>query len=305
MKFTKTAVAVAIAGIAAAPMMAAAETTLSGAVQINLEGSDIDDNLDTPDVNEEDSGDIQFAAGDVNVQLNAQQQLTSGITGFGNFRLDADSFSGGDLSGDSIFLGVRGGFGEFRFGEAIVVSEYGQVSNDIFDITGDIDDGVSYEGSFGGFGIGLSWAPNDNTDVVGVGLRYSIGGFALAAGWEERENDVAFSVGGSFAFAGFNVAAHFGSTESGAEPGEDEVEITGVCVGYGIGKLGISVTLMNQDNSATGFENVARLDVGYDLGGGLNISSRVTTNMNSVETFLNGDEKGDFTEYRIQLAKSF
>ena len=52
MKFTKTAVAVAIAGIAALPMVASADTTLSGILELQVQGTDVDDDPTTPGVDE-------------------------------------------------------------------------------------------------------------------------------------------------------------------------------------------------------------------------------------------------------------
>ncbi|MFK7893734.1 MAG: hypothetical protein AB8B63_23155 [Granulosicoccus sp.] len=76
MKFTKTALAVAIAGIAAAPMVATADTTLSGLIEINVNGSDIDDPADDT------AGDIAVGTGDVIVGIVAEQELNSGLTGY-------------------------------------------------------------------------------------------------------------------------------------------------------------------------------------------------------------------------------
>ena len=125
MKFTKTAVAVAIAGIAAAPMIASADTTLSGIVEINVNGSDVDG----------DDGDARVGTGDVLFGIVSEHEMDNGLTGYGSLRLDLDRLSnGGDRaatlgggadddgvktlgSADSVYTGIKGGFGDFRIGE--------------------------------------------------------------------------------------------------------------------------------------------------------------------------------------------
>ena len=285
MKFTKTAVVVAIAGIAAAPMMAAAETTLSGVVQINLQGTDADD----------EASELQFAAGDVQLNLNAQQAMNSGLTGYANYRLDG-GFSGADLTSDSAHLGVKGGFGDIRFGEVNVIAEYGQVAGDLHDQTGDINDGVHYEGSFGPASIGLVYSPEANTDVIGAGAKFSLGGFAIGVGAEERAGAMNASVGASFGFAGASVAVHYVTKEQGAG---DDGTVIAAKVGYGISGVSFALTF-SQSEEIAGHETKIRLDAGYDLGGGMGISTRVTSSADNTDATVD-----DLLEYRVQLTKSF
>jgi len=227
MKFTKTAVVVAIAGIAAAPMMAAAETTLSGVVQINLQGTDADD----------EASELQFAAGDVQLNLNAQQAMNSGLTGYANYRLDG-GFSGADLTSDSAHLGVKGGFGDIRFGEVNVIAD----------------------------------------------------------GAEERAGAMNASVGASFGFAGASVAVHYVTKEQGAG---DDGTVIAAKVGYGISGVSLALTF-SQSEEIAGHETKIRLDAGYDLGGGMGISTRVTSSADNTDATVD-----DLLEYRVQLTKSF
>lgn len=312
MKFTKTAVAVAIAGLAAAPMMAAAETTLSGLIQINLQGSDaadIEAVVDDPATDEDETteasspGDLEFAGGDVNFQLNAQQTLNSGLTGYGNFRVDADSLSGGNLTSDSVHAGVKGGFGDIRVGEVNVIAEYGQVANDLHDQTGAINGGLHYEGSFGPASVGIVWSPERNEDVIGAGLKFGFGGFAIGLGAEERGGNMNASVGASFGFAGASIAAHYVTKENDGDA--DDGNVVAVQVGYGIAGVELKLTyslaedFFDLTDDDPDFETKIRLDAGYGLGGGTSISTRITANQDEVG---NGD---DLLEYRLQLEKSF
>ena len=167
MKFQKTLVAVAIAGIAAVPAIASADTTLSGVVEINLFGDDTD------------GSDEAIGVGDVLFGIGSEQQLNSGITGYGNLRIDLDRLSndgavdvdndpltdeddvtiGSAGTADAIFVGLKGGFGDVRFGEIPLAVEYGQVANDLFDVGAEINGGISYTGNFGPVGLGVNVSP--------------------------------------------------------------------------------------------------------------------------------------------------
>ncbi len=293
MKFTKTAVALAVASIAAAPMMASATTTLSGVVQIKLQGSDADG----------DAGDPTIAAGDVHLGLSHEHTMNNGLTAYGNYRLDVDGLSNAAAdvgaesvktlgSRDSVYVGMKGGFGDLRFGEIPLAVEYGQLSNDIFDVGGEISGGISYTNGFGPATIGLNWSPGQNSDVLGAGIKFNVGGFTIGLGAEDRNELMNMSAGVSFAYAGASIGAHFASKETGAA---DDEEIVGVKVGYGIGDVSLGVTFMQQtigdaDNTA------ARLDIGYDMGGNMNLSTRINSTDN---------DGADGSDWRIQLSKSF
>ena len=197
MKFTKTAVAVAIAGIASAPMIASADTVLSGVVEIQLNGSDADG----------DAGDARFNADDVLFGIQAEHALNVGLTGYGSVRVDINRLSdegretidpgtpGNDEddieitqfgAADAVFVGIKGGFGDVRLGETPVAVELGQVANDIFDVTGDITGGISYTGGFGPVSVVANFSPEQNEDVIGIGGKIGFAGIGIAAGYEER-----------------------------------------------------------------------------------------------------------------------
>lgn len=319
MKLTKTVLAVAIAGIAATPMMASATTTLSGAVQLQISGSDNDDEL----VNENgeggfDQGSARITTGDVIVGVVANQALNNGLTGYGSLRIDLDSFSGGDSqSADNVYVGVRGGFGDVRIGEVPNAGEYGQVTDIINDVGESIDQGISYTGSFGGATLGATYSPAPNQDMWGLGAKFTFAGFSVGAGVQDLDELTNFSLSAGFALAGASINVGFSSIEDGfqelapavigadgvaadrVEIGdlEDEEAVT-VTLGYSI--IGVSVGLSIQSETESD-DSVVRLDLGYNLGGGLNLSARVDANDSD-----NTDGEGnDDTEWRIQLSKSF
>jgi len=328
MKFTKTFVAVAIAGIAAAPMIASADTTLSGVVQIQLTGSDADSVVavpadetttpPTPAVEASNPGDARIAADDVLFGIVSEHELNGGATGYGSLRVDMNRLSNegtvttdpnntpendeDDVTDpvfgatDSIYVGFKGGFGDFRFGEVPVAVEYGQTANDIYDVAGDVNGGISYTGTFGPVGLGLNFAPEPNEDVIGIGVKFGLGGFSIGLGAEDRAEAQNAAVGLSFAFAGASIAAHFHTREQ-AEG--DDLESFSVKVGYGFGGVSADLTVSTETKDDTNVDNQAiRLDAVYDLGGGFDVSTRITS-------ATGNDEADDLVSWRLKLSKAF
>lgn len=349
MKLRKTAIAVAIAGVAAAPMMASAATTISGVVEVKLAGTDAEDaNGDTVDP------DIQ--AGDVRVGIVSEHELNSGLTGYGSIKLTVDDLlgeiggtdgatvisadpttdgedqtvqAGGTVKADDIYVGVKGGFGDVRVGEIPLAVEYGQLANDIHDVGGDVGDGMSYTGTFGMFSLGLNYSPSNDSDMFGAGVKFNVAGATIGVGFEDRDEKANVAVGASYAIAGVSLAVQYWANEQDFDPdvvidteADDQVDASGfdiddttniaVKLGYGIYgvSLGLTYSLLETQTGALnaagtglvgvdGEETVIRLDAGYDLGGGLSVSTRIDN------TSDDNDDTDDVIAYRFQLAKSF
>lgn len=328
MKCNKTLIAVAIAGIAAAPMIASADTTLFGVVAIQFEGSDADDidavadDPTTPLVDESvaaaQPGDVRIAADDVLFGITSEHKTKIGLTAYGSLRADLNRLSdegsqtfdpfntpGNDEddiavtslgAADAIFVGLKGGFGNVRFGETFNPVEAGQVANDIFDVAGDIVGGIGYKGGFGPVTVQAAWSPEQNQDVTAIGGSFNFAGFGIGAGFEERADVDAFSVGASFSFAGAAIAANFFTIdEDGGTDGD--LESVTVKVGYSIFGASADLTFAHQEDDGDIDDDTVRLDLGYSLGGGTTISSRITSEDPNI-----GD---DTLSYRLQLSKAF
>lgn len=304
MQFRRTAVAVAIAGIAAAsPQIASADTVLSGAIGIQIGADDLDvvDTVENDDGTitelDTDSGDPTLSLDGAVVGIVATHTMDNGLDAYGSVRFDGDGFSGSGVTDDNIYLGIKGGFGDIRVGEVPVAAEYGQVSNDIFDQTGGINAGISYVGAFGPASIGVNFSPERNDDLVGVGAKFGVGGFSVGVGAEERDDLSNFSVGASYGFAGASISAHYAEKENGG--GQDDTEIFGVNVGYGFAGASVGLTYMIQELEGGAEDTAFRIDVGYGLGGGFDVSARFTT--------VDGEssETSDKDDWRILLNKSF
>jgi len=297
MKLTKTVLAVAIAGIAATPMMASATTTLSGAVQLRFSGSDDETDFTNSASTPEDGfeeGEARITTGDVLIGVNASQALNSGLTGYGSLRIDLDDFSGGTgFSGDNVYIGVKGGFGDLRIGEVANPGEYGQLLDIVNDMGTTINQGVGYVGSFGGATIGASFSPAPNQDLFGVGVKFAIGGFSIGAGLQNEDELNNISAQAGFAFAGASVGLGFAQLEEGFGT-EDETAISAK-VGYSIAGVSLALSFQQEQESE---DAVVRLDAGYGLGGGMDVSTRINS-------FSGADDSADATDWRIQFAKSF
>ncbi len=318
MKFTKTAAAVAVAAFAATPMFATADTTLSGVVEIQLSGFDVDDDAATPDVDESEPGDATIGADDVLFGISTDHEINLGLTGYGNLRVDINRLSnegrttidpgtpGNDEddvevttlgSVDSVYVGIKGGFGDVRFGEVPVAVEYGQVANDIFDVAGDVNGGVSYVGNYGPVGVIANFAPDNNEDVFGVGAKFDFAGVSLGAGFEDRADVEAFAFGGSYSIFGASIGAHYWTRENGAD---DDIESVSGILGYGFAGVSAQLTISSQSNDDDSIDQEAiRLDLSYGLGGGMTVSTRITDSTD------NADADNDQTSWRIKLSKSF
>lgn len=297
MKFTKTAIAVAIAGLAATPMMAAADTTLSGLVEIRLSATDKDLVATADDPDDE----VRIGTGDVLFGITSSHELNSGLTAYSSIRVDFNDLSTAtDGNSDSIYAGIKGGFGDIRLGEISPAVEFGQKSTDIFDVADAINGGISYTGSFGPATIGVNFAPEQNEDMVGVGASFNVGGFGVGLGAETRNELSSAAAGVTFAFAGASIGAHFWTKEEAADADGDRVSFA-VNAGYAAGNFSGGLTFTHQENDGTVDQDGVRLDLKYDLGGSTTINSRITAITD------NNDSNSDIenTNWRIQLSKAF
>lgn len=320
MKYTKTATAMALAGIAASPLAQAQDTTitLSGQVAIGIIASDADDeqaidigdNLgldpDTgipiiataDDVRDAASpGDATIFGDDSTININAVGKLNNGLEGFANYRTDL-GLVGDSAVGDDIHVGVRGDFGEVRVGEVTDATGFGQLAGDFFgnsDIDGE-DFGIGYTGSFAGADFGINWSPAGSSDRFGIGVKYSIAGFGVGFGFGNEDGDGEgrdeYSLGASYAIAGVSLAASYKDRDFGEE-------FFTATASYGFGNWSAGIGFEALLDGADEDDTYVRLDLGYDLGTGMNISTRV--NIISDDD----DDDNDLTDFRVLLVKAF
>ncbi len=318
MKFTKTAAALALAGIAASPLAQAdghegggPVVTLSGYLGIGIVGSDADDIVASDAVEEvldaagvvvveaadaveaSEPGNLKMFGDDSTINLRASQTLNNGMEGYANYRTDF-ALSGDAGKGDNIHLGMKGDFGDIRIGEVPDAIEYGQMAGDIMKDIGGEERGISYTGTFGGATIGLNWSPvgtlnGDNagggSDKIGIGAKFSAGGFGIGVGVGDVNEATVMSVGASYSISGVSLALAFKD--------DDAEQYLSAKAGWSLGAVSMGLTYEGMQD--VGDDTKIRFDAGYDLGDGYRISTRV--NMLDADT--------DVTDYRLLLSADF
>ena len=313
MKYTKSAAALALAGIAVTPLAQAQTTvTLAGQVAIGILGSDVDD-IDAIDIGDpigvdengltifadEDDvvaaaqpGDLTLFGDDAIVAVSAETQFGNGLTAYSNWRADF-SLTGSTAGGDDIHVGIRGDFGDFRIGEVPDATGFGQI-NDILsgsDIDGE-DTGLSYTGSFGGFTVGVNWSPEGSSDRVAGGVKFDFAGFGIGVGVGEDGDNSEFSVGATYSIAGVSLGASYKDLDN-------EFEVLGLEASYGINKWSFNIGFEGSLGDFNEDDTVVRFNAGYDIIDSLNLSGRVNVFTDD------DDDDGDVTDFRLLLQKTF
>jgi len=312
MKYTKTAAALALAGIAATPLAQAETTvTLSGQVAIGIIGSDADDidaiNIGDPigvDANgltifatEADvvsaarPGDLLVFGDDSIINVKAESTLNNGLTGYANYRTDL-GLVGDVATGDNIHLGIKGDFGDIRIGEVPDATGYGQKIDPLADIDGE-NFGISYTGTFGGATVGLNWSPEGSSDRIAAGVKFSAGGFDVGVGFGDDAGASEFSVGAGFSLAGASVTLGF-------KDFDNDRSTIAASAGYGFGDFSVGLEFEGEAGDVNDGDTLIRFNAGYDMGSGMNLSTRV-----NVFTDDGDDGDGDLTDFRLLLTKAF
>lgn len=322
MKFNKiaAATATAVAGLVAVPSAQAETTvTLSGQVAIGINASDAEDGIAEGDVIGIDANgnsifaeaeDIRDSAAaedpiifgdDATLNINATGTLDAispGLVGVANYRTDL-GLVGDAASGDNIYVAIRGGFGEIRAGEVPDARGFGQFANDALrDIDGE-NAGISYTGNFGGFEVGANWSPEGSSDLFAIGAKFDFAGASVGFGIgnqgpgsrSDADSLTQFSVGAGYSIAGFSLALAYKDFD------EDDNAIS-FTAGYSI--FGGSALFTYEGNTGDVDDEAAlfRLDFGYDLGNGTNISTRFNIREDN-------DEFNEFNDVRLLLVKAF
>jgi len=227
-----------------------ASVTFSGVVGAHLYLSDTTVDVPAGSADEEtgeplagagEEAGARLTSGDVRFNIAAEDTLGA-ITAFANYRIDADGISGSPITSDATKLGIKGGFGTLSFLDVGPAMEMAQVVDDIHDIADGIPDGIRYDGSFGPVSLGLSFSPENNSDVVSAGVSFSIGGLGLALGADDQD---AAMVGATY---------DLGSVALGLQVGErDEAGITAaeVSTSFGVWGLNLTHSTMEDVNSVT------------------------------------------------------
>ena len=260
----KTLIAMAVAGVVAAPI-ASADVAVSGKVEQNFTWTDSSTS----------ASDEMVGGSDVLLVFKASEDLGNGLSAFADIRTDYDGDAGAQNTLDTK-VGLTGGFGTVVVGRMEDFSESKVLSMvDVFgggtgvELGGDNatrqDNGFAYVSpSFSGLTIGVAGYALDDTandiedvDATDVALMYANGPVVVNLSQEEYKDDT----------------------------GADNEEITSLGVSYAAGDLKVAAVYQDIDNAA----NVATSDhedvmiaATYNMGG--NNSIAVGWNENELTT---------------------
>jgi len=250
----KTLIAMAVAGVVAAPI-ASADVAVSGKVEQNFTWTDSSTS----------ASDEMVGGSDVLLVFKASEDLGNGLSAFADIRTDYDGANGAQATMDTK-VGLTGGFGTVVVGRMEDFSE-GKVLSmvDVFgggtgvELGGDNatrqDNGFAYVSpSFSGLTIGVAGYALDDTandiedvDATDVALMYANGPVVVNLSQEEYKDDT----------------------------GADNEEITSLGVSYAAGDLKVAAVYQDIDNAA----NVATSDhedvmiaATYNMGGNNSIA---------------------------------
>jgi len=226
----KTLIAMAVAGVVAAPI-ASADVAVSGKVEQNFTWTDSSTS----------ASDEMVGGSDVLLVFKASEDLGNGLSAFADIRTDYDGANGAQATMDTK-VGLTGGFGTVVVGRMEDFSESKVLSMvDVFgggtgvELGGDNatrqDNGFAYVSpSFSGLTIGVAGYALDDTandiedvDATDVALMYANGPVVVNLSQEEYKDDT----------------------------GADNEEITSLGVSYAAGDLKVAVVYQDIDNAAT------------------------------------------------------
>ena len=260
----KNVIALAVAAGMAAPAAALADVTLYGAANLSL------DNVDGIEGAEQ--WNVENNVSKVGVK--GKEDLGNGLYAKYKFEWGVNVVDSGDaFSRRNQFVGLGGGFGEFRFGRHDTPLKKGQGSFDRFNWTAaDINDTIPGEDrvdnvlayitpSFGGFNVLAAVLPGEDeaNDVDGIADHYSVMGMYNGGG-----------LFASLAYNSYDLGANVGN--GGHEPSLMRAVAT-----YGMGPLEVGAIWADFDADGLGDALGAEDDsTSYGLSGAFDVTDSGT-----------------------------
>ena len=243
MKFKTTAIAMAVAGIVAAPV----------AVQAGADEIYASARVGAWNVDQSDSQNSEVRSFASRFGAKGETDLGNGLTGFGRYEWNVDMNSGSSISLRHRYVGLKGDWGQVHLGQTnqtfynFVV---GPVDNPwwhsgyaMVNYRGRTDDAITYAGGSGNFNFGAT------VYMVKEGDSVAKGGAA-----PDDDDDIdAFEVAASMAIGDMTLAGAYQSTETTqGSDGSDEDIIGFALSGIGIGETTLNLAAQMQEDD-TGF----------------------------------------------------
>jgi predicted porin len=228
MKFKTTAIAMAVAGVVAAPIAAQAADEVYASARVGIWN-----------VDQGGQSDLEVRSFASRFGMKGETDLGNGMTGFGRYEVDMSFNDGGALKNRHRYVGLKGDFGSVLLGQTYhTFYNYvvGPLDNPwwhsgytMVNYRGRTDKAVTYAGGSGNvsFGASLYFVPeaDENApDQIELGASFGIGDMTLGVAYQSTED----------------------GTSQGYQ-GTDE-DIIGVALsGIGIGDTTLGVSVMTQD----------------------------------------------------------
>jgi len=231
MKFKTTAIAMAVAGIVAAPV----------AVQAGADEIYASARVGMWNVDQSDSQNSEIRSFSSRFGAKGETDLGNGLTGFGRYEWNVDMNSGSSFSLRHRYVGLKGDWGQVHLGQTnqtfynFVV---GPVDNPwwhsgyaMVNYRSRTGDAITYAGGSGNFNFGAT------AYMVKEGDSVANGGVA-----PDDDDDIdAFEVGASMAIGDMTLAGAYQSTETtqGSDQSDEDV------IGFALSGIGIAETTLN------------------------------------------------------------
>ncbi|NVK44069.1 MAG: porin [Oceanospirillaceae bacterium] len=255
----KSLIALAVAGAMTAPIVAQADATLYGNVEVELHmGDDTTSDITDPgSYNGAEDANLELDDAILGVKGSSELENLSGVEAFYQLEVEfarnsdpiRSSTDTGPVSTRKALVGLDSGFGTLIFGRQNLLAEsvermdkYAESlsTNNYFAFNDRIGNAATYvTPTFAGFEaygqIIVQGEQDDSRDDIDggvVGFNYSLGGFDLAAAYSEMDQNIAFAPGT-----------------------DDTMEIYGVGLGYAIGDLQLDATYEATEDNATNEES--------------------------------------------------
>ncbi|MCP4470019.1 MAG: porin [Gammaproteobacteria bacterium] len=262
MKFRTTAIAMAVAGIVAAPMAAQADGEVYGSVRVGLFYQDKDT---------EKEADFRVDGISSRVGMKGETDLGNGLTGYGRYEAGVDE---SELKTRHLFAGLKGDWGSVEAGQTwhtwydMIV---GPLDNPAWtsgvamvEYRGRTDSGITYAGGGGNINFSVTgYFDEDKNETAPDGLEaavtFGLGDSTIALGYSSVDEDGALPTQGNndtdkdiIALAWYGIG--IGDTTLGVsfmtqDGATSDGDIDGIVLDWGIGNAYAHLeTLMTDDN---------------------------------------------------------
>lgn len=220
------------------------------------------------------------------VGVQGSEDLGGGLSA--NFRfelgLDVDDGDGeGKLFGRQARVGLKGGFGEVRFGRQYTPIFYSSIKYDFsgfgwynnhFGIAGSagrLDNMIEYRNKFGGVQLIGMIAPTESANAAdddlfyGLSANYSGGAWGIGGGYHSEGPQSVIHIGGKVQLGAFGFGINYGLADRDNGTERTDIDLSaGMKLGAS-GNLVLNILLKEDDNAAVGDRTEIGLSYGHAM----------------------------------------